>query len=83
MEPDRAFLASRGWDLSAPVDTCYLDCAEPGYVKTAEIGGRRQEIILCLADAMVLEEGAWEGDYSGALTPADSRAGEWPWLEVA
>lgn len=78
-----AFLTSRGWDMSAPADICSLDCAEPGYLKTAVVGGKRCEIILCPADALELEDGAWEGDYSGALTPADSRATEFPWVELA
>jgi hypothetical protein len=82
-EPDIAFLTSRGWEMAAPVDICSLDCAEPGYRKVIDDGHRRWEIILCPADAMVLEAGALRGDYAGALTPADSLAGEWPWLEVA
>lgn len=78
-----AFLTSRGWDMGAPVDTCWLDHDEPGYLKTAVVDGKRCEIILCLADAVELEAGVWEGDYSGALTPADSLATEWPWLNLA
>jgi hypothetical protein len=75
-DPDFAFLAARGWDMSAPVDTCHLDCPAPGYLKVT--GG--MEIILCPDDAMVLEAGAWHGDYSGAVTPADSMAEVWPWM---
>lgn len=78
-----AFLTSRGWDMSAPVDTCWLDHDEPGYLKTAVVGGKRCEIILCPADAAVLEDGAFEGDYAGAPTPADSLATEFPWLVLA
>lgn len=77
-EPDTEFLASRGWDMSAPVDTCHLDCPAPGYLKV--VGER--EIILCPDDAMVLEQGAWHGDYTGAVTPADSMASEWPWMAL-
>ncbi len=76
--PDLEFLARRGWDMSASVDICHLDCSEPGYLKVA--GGL--EIILCPDDAMVLEAGAWNGSYCGAETPADSMAGEWPWMAL-
>lgn len=77
------YLTFCGWDMSAPVDTCWLDHDEPGYLKTAVIGGKRCEIILCPADAVVLEAGVCEGDYTGALTPDDSRATEFPWVELA
>jgi len=83
MEPDLEFLAGRGWELTAPVDICHLDHDEPGYRKVIERGGCRYEIILCLPDAMVLEQGSYRGDYDGAETPADSRAAEWPFLAVA
>jgi hypothetical protein len=76
--PDLEFLARQGWDMSAPVDICHLDCSAPGYLKV--VGDR--EIILCPDDAMVLEDGAWHGSYSGAETPADSWAGEWPWMAL-
>jgi|GEM_PF-2690780 len=75
----RGWLAGRGWDMSAPVDVCHLDCARPGYRKVV---GRR-EIILCAEDAAVLERGAWHGVYLGAPLPGDSKAGEWPWIELA
>lgn len=75
-EPDFEFLTSRGWDMSAPVDTCHLDCSAPGYLKVMD----GMEIILCPADATVLEVGAFLGDYSGAPTPADSMAEVWPWM---
>lgn len=78
MDADTEFLAARGWDMSAPVDTCHLDCPDPGYLKI--VNG--MEIILCPADALVLEAGAWHGDYSGAETPADSMAAEWPWMAL-
>lgn len=79
--PDVEFLASRGWDMSQPADVCYLDHSEfvPGYRKVA--AGR--EIVLCPEDALMLEAGERDGDYAGALTPADSRAGEWPWTELS
>jgi hypothetical protein len=76
MSVDTEFLAARGWDMSAPVDLCYLDCPAPGHLKV--VAGT--EIILCPAHAMVLEAGAWHGDYTGAETPAGSMAGEWPWM---
>lgn len=82
-EPDLEFLAGRGWDVRQPVDICHMDCAEPGYRKSVSgTGGQEWEIVLCPADALVLEAGAEDGDYAGALTPADSRAGEWPWRLV-
>jgi hypothetical protein len=28
---------------------------------------------------MVLAEGVYDGDYTGAVLPPDSAAGEWPW----
>ena len=77
-EPDREFLTSRGWAMDEPADTCWLDCDEPGYRKV--MNGR--EIILCLADALVLERGARDGDYEGALTPEDSLAAAWPFMET-
>jgi hypothetical protein len=81
---ERAFLESRGWQMSQPVDICSLDHSEsePGYLKVVTTGGEQWEIILCAADALVLEEGAWEGDYTGAPTPPDSRAADWPWMPV-
>jgi hypothetical protein len=81
--PDFAFLAGRGWDMTGAADVCSLDCSDPGYRKVIDDGHRRWEIILCPADAMVLEAGEADGDYTGALTPADSRAGEWPWMELS
>jgi hypothetical protein len=79
-QQDTEFLASRGWNMSQPVDMCHMDCADPGYRKAVTgTDGREWEIILCVADALVLEAGEEDGDYTGALTPADSRAGEWPW----
>jgi hypothetical protein len=84
MQPDTEFLVSRGWDMTKPVDICHLDCPAPGYRKIIiDQAGHEWEIILCLEDALVLEEGAWEGDYDGALTPAYSRAAEWPWRALA
>ena len=83
-EPDAAWLASRGWDMGRPADVCHLDCSAPGFLKTmTDASGRAWEIILCPEDAMVLEAGEADGDYSGALTPADSRAGAWPWMLAA
>ena len=77
--PDFAFLASRGWDMTQVADVCWLDHDAPGYRK-ASAG---QEIILCPEDALVLEAGEADGDYAGSLTPADSRACEWPWMLAA
>jgi hypothetical protein len=77
----RGWLSARGWDMTAVADRCWLDCDGDGYRKTwADRRGTRWEICLCPQDALVLEEGAWGGDYSGAPTPGDSAAGEWPWL---
>lgn len=83
MRPDFAFLASRGWDMTQVADVCHLDCSDPGYRKVIDNGRRQLEIILCPGDAMVLEAGVADGDYAAALTPADSRAGEWPWTELS
>jgi hypothetical protein len=81
--PDIEFLASRGWDMTQVADMCSLDCSDAGYRKVVDDGSRRLEIILCPADAMVLEARAQDGDYAGALTPDDSRAGSWPWMELS
>jgi hypothetical protein len=80
MTPEQAvaFLRERGWDMSRPADVCYLDCSAPGYLKQWDGTRGRCEIILCREDALVFEAGALDGDYSGALTPADSCAAEWP-----
>lgn len=79
-EPDPGFLASRGWDMTRAADVCWLDCADPGYRRTlTDARGQLWEIILCAPDAMVLEAGELDGDYTGSPTPADSSAGEWPW----
>jgi hypothetical protein len=82
---DFAYLTRRGWDMSQPADVCMLDHSDfvPGYRKVLTgADGVRREIVLCPEDAMVLEAGAADGDYAGALTPEDSRAGEWPWMEL-
>jgi hypothetical protein len=84
MTPDPVtWLADRGWDMSGVADKCWLDCPEPGYRKEFAVrGGGRTEIILCIADAVVLEEGVCEGDYIGASVPDDSRATSWPFMPV-
>jgi hypothetical protein len=84
MPPDpREYLARLGWDMSHPADPCWLDCAKPGYRKEIVLrGGRRREIILCVDDALALESGAFEGDYTGAAVPSDSWAIRWPFMDV-
>lgn len=70
-------LVSQGWLLLREADICWLDCPEPAFCY--RIRGRSQHIVLCLRHAMVLQAGAWRGDYSGAPVPPDSRATAWPW----
>lgn len=78
------FLAGRGWEMSRAADLCSLDCAAPGYRRVwTDRRGVTREIILCAEDAKCLEDGAMDGDYRGAPLPADSLAGEWPWVQVA
>lgn len=78
-------LAGLGWEVDAAPDVCWLDhAAAPAYRKVwTDRYGRRWEIYLCPGDALVLEQGAWNGDYDGAPTPGASMAGEWPWLPLA
>jgi hypothetical protein len=85
-QAETEFLVRRGWDMSRPADVCHLDHSEnvPGYRKVITGGdGHRREIILCPEDARALEAAAFDGDYDGAETPADSRAAEWPWMVLA
>lgn len=72
-------LAEKGWPVLTrePYDLCWLDCDGKGWLKTSDDG--EQCICLCPAHALVLEEGAYEGDYTGALLPPGSMAGAWPW----
>jgi hypothetical protein len=82
-EPVRAwvdFLHDQGWVIrrQASYDLCWLDCDNPGWLKQCQ----GQRICLCIAHAVLLEEGAWRGDYTGAPLPPDSRAQEWPWRPV-
>jgi hypothetical protein len=85
MTPEQAlvFLRTRGWELQAVFDVCWLDHSDPGYRKTLiDVNAVEWEIVLCLPDALVLEQGVWEGDYAGAPTPEDSDAAGWPWRPV-
>lgn len=68
-------LREAGWHTGEYFDTCWLDCAKPGYLL---ISGNRV-ICLCPEHALVLEQGRWDGDYTGAPLPPESRATEWPW----
>lgn len=82
----RAWLASRGWEFVETTEPCWLDHqvpVPPGYRKEwTDAHGETWEIFLCPEDAELLERGAYGGDYRGALTPADSKAQEWPWLRI-
>lgn len=75
-------LAELGWPIlvRAPFDLCWLDCNRKGWLKTDDAG----ELCICLCPehAMVLESGAYNGDYNGALLPAGSMANEWPWMKA-
>jgi hypothetical protein len=75
----RAYLEARGWIVSHVFDICWMDHDEPGFYKEWVSSGAKRVICLCVPDALVLEEGEYEGSYSGALTPSDSMAVEWPW----
>jgi YD repeat-containing protein len=78
----REQLTSRGWEDGAG-EKCWLDCTAPGLRREwTDRAGQEWEIFLCPDDAAVLEQGAWNGDYSGAPLPEDSQAREWPWLAV-
>jgi hypothetical protein len=80
----RTWLATRGWELDGADEPCWLDHAEPGYRKEwTDSHGTTWEIFLCPEDARVLESGAYAGNYRGALTPSDSRAQAWPWMQVS
>lgn len=74
---ERRFLADHGWLIigKVPYDLCWLDCSASGWLKVDN--GRC--ICLCPDHALVLEQGAFNGDYDGALPPADSMADDWPW----
>lgn len=72
-------LAENGWPVlvKQPFDLCWLDCNKDGWLKTSDDG--EQVICLCPKHAMLLEEGAFLGDYTGAQLPPDSMAQAWPW----
>lgn len=72
-------LAEQSWPVLVKdsFDLCWLDCSKKGWLKTDDAG--ELCICLCPAHALVLEEGAYNGDYNGALLPAGSMANEWPW----
>lgn len=75
-------LAEAGWDTSVVYDLCWLDCPEPGYLKSViSVSGAVRVICLCAEHALKLEHGAYFSDYEGAPLPADSIAGQWPWQE--
>ena len=61
-----------------PVDLCWLDCDQAGYIKQHGL----REIILCMRHARLLEAGRFSDAYAGAPLPPDSKATEWPWLKV-
>lgn len=76
------FLAEHGWPVgSAPFDLCWLDCSDSGWLKTwrDKPGGTPLCICLCPYHAVLLEQGVWAGDYTGAPLPPESTAAEWPW----
>lgn len=72
-------LAENGWPVLVhpPYDLCWLDCNRRGWLKTSDDGER--VICLCPQHALVLEAGAYHGDYTGAPLPPESVAGQWPW----
>jgi hypothetical protein len=81
-----AFLHERGWPvLGDPFDLCWMECSDPGWLKTWHTGSPRWGpvaalcICLCERHALLLEQGSWSGDYSGAPLPPESMATEWPW----
>lgn len=72
-------VAAFGWSKD-PVDTCWLDCSQQGYLKRHwEKNGDVREIVLCTQHAVILEAGVFMEDYSGAPLPPSSTAGAWPW----
>jgi hypothetical protein len=80
----KMWLAERGWELDGPDEPCWLDHADRGFRKEwTDACGATWEIFLCLEDAQVLENGAFAGNYRGALTPPGSRAQVWPWMLVS
>lgn len=74
-------LAMRGWPVlvQKSYDLCWLDCDKTGWLKTSDDGTR--VICLCPAHALLLEEGVYDGSYSGAGLPPGSMASEWPWRD--
>jgi hypothetical protein len=72
-------LAYLGWPVMVRerYDICWLDCSRDGWLKTSDDG--LQVICLCPVHALVLETGAFDGDYAGAILPPDSMAMSWPW----
>lgn len=76
-----AFLRDRGWQVDGDhFDLCWLDCSDPGWLKTWKPPqGRALCICLCSKHALRLENGVYGGDYTGAPLPPDSMADEWPW----
>jgi hypothetical protein len=76
-------LAEAGWATAEVYDLCWLDCPEPGYLKSVLSArtGVIRVICLCVEHALKLENGAYFSDYEGAPLPAESIAGQWPWQE--
>lgn len=76
------FLAERGWPVhqTAPFDLCWMDCSDPGWLKTWKPPAG-QPLCICLCDrhALTMEQGVFAGDYTGAPLPPESMASEWPW----
>jgi hypothetical protein len=74
-------LAERGWDVRV-YDLCWLDCAKDGYhLLWEDPSGTRLHICLCSRHALALERGSWNGDYTGAPLPEETRGAEWPWQD--
>lgn len=75
------FLSERGWPVGLKwFDLCWMDCDRGGMLKTWKPPhGKALCVCLCPEHAVLLEEGVYAGDYTGAPLPKDSMADEWPW----
>lgn len=68
-----------GWSAE-PWDMCWLECDDPGLRRVwTDPEGRERVIALCVPHAMVIESGAFGGDYDGAPLPAGTMCTRWPW----
>lgn len=79
----RELLTQAGWSEEPWDEFCWLECSDPAYLKEWHgPDGLVRQIALCEKHALILEHGAFNGEYSGAPLPRDTFCTEWPWRVV-